>query len=126
MLTFSFYIIFELKFHQKKGLEIIQLAGCIGASTVDWTPPGRQRFCDNIKNDSLDLMYIYYSSALNGTSKPKSCIGMHITIIKDALRWALDKTPPAKKPCNLRFLSIIRSAYVPVCKVDITKWDLKS
>ena len=34
MLTFCFYIIFELKFHQKKGHKIIQGARCIGARTV--------------------------------------------------------------------------------------------
>ena len=34
MLTFSFYIIFELKFHQKKGLKIIQDARSNGAPTV--------------------------------------------------------------------------------------------
>ena len=35
MLIFSFYFIFKLKFHQKKGLEIIQDARSNGAPTVD-------------------------------------------------------------------------------------------
>ena len=34
MLTFCFYIIFELKFHQKRGIKIIQGARCIGTRTV--------------------------------------------------------------------------------------------
>ena len=37
MLIFSFYFIFKLKFHQKKGLEIIQDARSNGAPRVLWT-----------------------------------------------------------------------------------------
>ena len=59
MLIFSFYFIFKLKFHQKKGLEIIQDARSNGAPTVHILLLVQPDFGTRLVFISINFHYIY-------------------------------------------------------------------